>query len=109
MINLLILIEQTVFVACKFALISVFEDIFMVSPQIEEVADSIYYDDARGCFRRHHILRLHPRVEGVRVGTEAYSHGKMSLAWQQKSLEHHFLAFTWEGGIGDGGIGVSLC
>ena len=109
MIILLILIEQTVFVACKYLLISVCEDIFMVSPQIEEVADSIHHDDARGCFRRYHILRLYLRVEGVRFGIEAHSHGKMGLAWQHKCLEHHFVAFTREGGIGDGCIGASLC
>lgn len=111
MIILLILFEQMSGV-CKFALISVFEDIFMVSPQIEEVADSIYHDNARSCFRRHHILCLYPIVLGVRtVKTviEANSHGKMCLAWQHKCLEHHFLAYIirkW--GIGNGGIGASL-
>ena len=83
----------------------------MVSPQIEEVADSIYYDSARGCFRRHHILCLYLIVVGVRtVKTviEANSHGKMCLAWQHKCLENHFVAFTRKWGIGNGGIGASL-
>lgn len=93
---------------CKFALNIVFEDIFMVSPQIEEVADSIYHDNARGCFRRHHILCLYLIVVGVRIGIEAYSHGKMGLSWQHKSLEHHILAFTRKWGIGNGCIGASL-
>ena len=107
MIILLILFEQMSGV-CKFTLNIVFEDIFMVSPQIEEVADSIYHDNARGCFRRHHILCLYLIVVGVRIGIEAYSHGKMCLAWQHKCLENHFITLTRKWGIGNGGIGASL-
>lgn len=78
---------------CKCLLLIVCEDIFMVSSQIEEVAYSIYHDNARGCFRRHHILCLYLIVVGVRIGFEAYSHGKMGLALQHKCLENHFVAF----------------
>ena len=53
-------------VVCKCLLLIVCEDIFMVSPQIEEVADSIYHDNARGCFRRHHILCLYLIIVGER-------------------------------------------
>lgn len=95
-------------VVCKCLLLIVCEDIFMVSSQIEEVADSIYHDNARSCFRRHHILRLYLIVAGVRIGIEAYSHGKMGLAWQHKCLENHFLTFTRKWGIGNGCIGASL-